>query len=116
MAGQSLATFPAALARAVLTSAGVLGVLVASELAGIPHPPDPRLPDAPGQVEHIFSVWEESYSERYPGCVAAVLWPRDEQPVAIVTRTPGGHVDRVPVGAGPLPSTAVTIGACRSSG
>jgi hypothetical protein len=57
-------------------------------------------------------VWEAAWSAKYPGCVALALWPRDEPPVAVVTRTPQGVVDKVA-------ATAVeqghghVVGACR---
>lgn len=40
-------------------------------------------------------VWQASWSERFPGCVALALWPQDEQPRAVVTRGSGGDVARV---------------------
>jgi hypothetical protein len=63
-------------------------------------------------------LWKTSYSERYPGCVPSILWPADEHPVALVTRTPGGRVDQVALDAqghlvGAVPAGARTIGACR---
>lgn len=63
-------------------------------------------------------LWETAYSERYPGCVSMVLWPLDEVPVALVTRTPAGDVSLVPLGEvdraplSPL-GQAHAIGACR---
>ena len=62
--------------------------------------------------------WKESWSQRYPGCVSVLLWPRDERPVAVVARRPDGTVTRVAV-HGPsqqpavLPKGAETVGACR---
>lgn len=61
-------------------------------------------------------AWESRYSERYPGCVSMPLWPLGEEPVALVTRTPEGTVDRVPLGGVQLDgadSRANAIGACR---
>lgn len=58
------------------------------------------------------AVWEESWSARFPGCVALALWPRDERPVAVVTRTADGTVSRVAAdGLGRTEGRAV--GACR---
>ena len=58
------------------------------------------------------TVWEESWSARYPGCVALALWPQDEQPVAVVTRADDGTVARVP--ADRLGRTqGRVVGACR---
>ena len=39
--------------------------------------------------------WKASYSERYPGCVAAVLWPERRTPVAVVVRWIGDEVERI---------------------
>ena len=72
----------------------------------------------PGDGQPGRALWETSYSERYPGCVSMVLWPLDEVPVALVTRTPAGAVTRVPldeVDRAPLSMVgrAHAIGACR---
>jgi hypothetical protein len=50
--------------------------------------------------------------------VPTVLWPADERPVAVLTRTPDGRIGRVSLDAErhlvhPLPAAAETIGACR---
>lgn len=59
----------------------------------------------------VEQVWDESWSERYPGCVALALWPGDERPVALVTRTAHGDVTRVSAGASVSPGQV--LGACR---
>ena len=41
------------------------------------------------------SAWKADYSRRFPGCVASVLWPERETPVAVVVRWPSGEVDRI---------------------
>lgn len=41
------------------------------------------------------SHWKAGYSRRFPGCVASVLWPERETPVAIVVRWRSGEIDRV---------------------
>ncbi len=56
-------------------------------------------------------VWQESWSERYPGCVALALWPDDEQPVALVTRGSDGGLDRVEPRR--APGAGEVVGACR---
>ena len=56
------------------------------------------------------TVWEESWSERYPECVALALWPADEQPAALLARD-GADVTRVPTAA--PPAGAQVVGACR---
>ena len=44
---------------------------------------------------HVASPWKASYSKRYPGCVAAVLWPDHRTPVAVVVRWGSGEVERI---------------------
>lgn len=72
-------------------------------------------PEPDGAVEEPgTALWQESWSERYPGCVALVLWPDGERPVALVTRSPDGGLHRVPVGTGRrVPSGDLAVGACR---
>jgi hypothetical protein len=43
----------------------------------------------------VTSAWKAGYSRQYPGCVASVLWPERETPVAIVLRWRSGEVARV---------------------
>lgn len=43
----------------------------------------------------VTSAWEAGYSRKFPGCVAAVLWPERETPVAVVVRWRSGEVDRI---------------------
>jgi hypothetical protein len=82
----------------------VVSCLLAAGLAAAWRPPSPR-----GEQEPL---WEESWSERYPGCVATVLWPATERPVAVVTRDPAGHLARVPVDEVGV-SDPRAVGACR---
>ena len=56
------------------------------------------------------AVWEESWSERHPGCVALALWPADEQPTALLARD-GGDVTRIPTAG--APAGGEVVGACR---
>lgn len=83
---------------------------------------EPTAGPAPGasrvDVPPVPPLWETDYSERYPGCVSLVLWPLDEVPVALVTRSRTGAVSRVPldeVDRAPLSPVgrAHAIGACR---
>ena len=60
---------------------------------------------------HVVPAWKDSYSRRFPGCVSLVLWPADQQPVAYITRSADGAVNRVRADLG-VPSGS-TIGACR---
>jgi hypothetical protein len=79
--------------------------------------------DAPAATKQVQQqaddpLWKAAYSERYPGCVPSVLWPADEQPVAVVTRTPDGRIDRVALDEARMlvrdvPAGARAIGACR---
>lgn len=39
--------------------------------------------------------WKDAYARRFPGCVAAVLWPGRETPVAVVVQWSGRKVERV---------------------
>jgi hypothetical protein len=70
---------------------------------------------APRTADDATSPWRGSWSERYPGCVAAVLWPSDEQPVAAVVRTSGGSIVRVSLDQlRPLvPDGTEPLGLCR---
>lgn len=56
------------------------------------------------------AVWEESWSERYPDCVALALWPDEEKPTALLARD-GGGVTRIPAAA--PPAGTQVVGACR---
>jgi len=62
-------------------------------------------------------VWKASYSEKYPGCVASVLWPAAETPVALVVMGPDGAIARVTSEEARQRAArgqvARTIGACR---
>jgi hypothetical protein len=73
----------------------------------------PQLPstDAP-------EVWKAAYSERYPGCVADVLWPAGETPVAVVVLNVDGSTSMLSreeaTQRAALGQVAHTIGACRT--
>lgn len=63
--------------------------------------------------------WQAAYSRRFPGCVATVLWPAHERPVAFVVKHPSGRVTRIAVDeavrrARTDADRVWTIGACRS--
>lgn len=92
----------------LLRSAGVAVVLSLPVLSAAPVASGGPSSDDP-------SLWKASWSERYPGCVAAVLWPADERPVAAVVRTSGGSVVRVSLGESrpTVPGTAAPVGLCR---
>jgi hypothetical protein len=66
----------------------VAAYLVPTQLFAHPSPSSPT-PD------HSSVVWKASYSERYPGCVATVLWPATETPVALVIVAPDGSTARL---------------------
>ncbi len=66
----------------------------------------------PGEYGEREPIWRESWSERFPGCVATVLWPPAERPVAVVTRDPEGRVARVDA-ARVAVDDARTVGVCR---
>ena len=56
------------------------------------------------------ALWQASWSEQFPGCVARALWPQDERPVAMLTRGPDGEVARVAPTAAP---SGEVVGVCR---
>ena len=67
----------------------------------------------------VASPWKARYSKAYPGCVAAVLWPQRNTPVAVVVRWDSGEVERIridePARRGLTPDAlaqADIIGAC----
>jgi hypothetical protein len=67
----------------------------------------------------VAPPWKASYSKRYPGCVATVLWPERRTPVAVVVRWGSGEVERIRIDAasrrGLTPDAlakAELIGAC----
>ena len=83
------------LARAVvlpvLVILGVGGYLVTAAALGVHTAPSSLDSGGPSAA----SDWKDGYSRRFPGCVAAVLWPERETPVAIVVRWRSGGIDRV---------------------
>ena len=107
---------PDVLLSMVFRSVGVLAVLAVPLVSGLGAADGaPFVERGPAQQQ---PVWETAYSEQFPGCVASVLWPAKEEPVAVVVRTPEGDVERVTLDARGqslqqvAPGTA-TIGACR---
>ena len=106
---------PSTVVAMLLRSVGVLALLAVPTINGLGSVAVPAPDDTP---EHQPTTWRTAYSERYPGCVPAVLWPQDEEPVAVVTKGSDGRVERVALDdrqrpVHPLPSDARTIGACR---
>jgi len=102
--------FTSVLLRAVRMAVVALVVFVAA-LAVRPMDVSDRSRHVHSAPIHAAPVWKDSYSRRFPGCVALVLWPADQQPVAYVTRTADGAVSRVR--AGLAVASGSTIGACR---
>ena len=82
----------------------VVGLLLCVAVATTSRPP--------GRYDEPEPIWRESWSERFPGCVATVLWPPAERPVAVVTRDPSGRVARVESARAAVDG-ARTVGACR---
>ncbi|HSV38687.1 MAG TPA: hypothetical protein VLI04_07995 [Nocardioidaceae bacterium] len=68
------------------------------------------------QQQESAVIWKADYSERFPGCVASVLWPADETPIAVVVLSTDGTAFRV--SREEARQRAVlgvrTIGACRT--
>ncbi len=98
-----------------LAGVAVLLVLTAAMLvAGSPGPPQLRDSPDPGAAQR--QPWRASYSRRFPGCVALLLWPRDEQPRALVVRAPDGRLELLSVREAALTAghgRFRTLGACR---
>ena len=66
-------------------------------------------------------AWREAYSRQFPGCVATVLWPVRERPVAFVVKRLSGEVTRIGVDEAvrrarnaSVADDVWTIGACRA--
>ena len=103
------------LLQGCFTSLGV-GVVVA--LSSVAPPPDVS-PEPSGRTVAAVPgdgarLWSDGWSERFPGCVAVVLWPEGERPVALVTRSPDGAMNRLEVGsARRVPLGDRVVGACR---
>ena len=114
-ATRSLRGLPSTAIAMLLRSAGVLAVLAVPMISGLGAVDAGSPGERPGRAE--ATAWKAAYSERYPGCVPSVLWPADENPVALLTKRPDGSVDKVALdGQRPLrsvPAGARTIGACR---
>lgn len=109
----STTTGQATLVQAGFTSAATALVLAAVTVLG------PAAPTAAPSTEQgvegaAESLWSQAWSERFPGCVAMVLWPVDERPVALVTRSASGAVSRVSADSPRrLAPDERAIGACR---
>lgn len=104
-----------ALVVPVLVLLAVTGYLVTATALAASTTTDPTDPSPPP----VTSQWKAGYSRQYPGCVASVLWPERETPVAIVVRHGSGDVQKVAMRhATPRLFTAVRrgsaeiIGAC----
>lgn len=81
--------------------------------------PDDPEPAAPGATDAAEALWKASYSRRFPGCVATVLWPVGDTAAAVVVRGLDGEVQRVPLNRQGLTTRQPalvrgrTIGVCR---
>ncbi len=71
------------------------------------------------RTPEVRSPWKASYSRQFPGCVAAVLWPARETPVAVVVKWQSGEVERIKtryasngIGSATTANHAAIIGAC----
>jgi hypothetical protein len=98
MEGQRMPSSPAltrvlvrALVVPVLFLLGVTGYLVTSTALAASTPSS----DGDAGRPPVTSDWKSGYSRQFPGCVASVLWPERETPVAIVVRWRSGRVDQV---------------------
>lgn len=88
----ALVSLTAAVTRSVAVLA-VLGAVSAAYLLALgAHGIHPKATtDAPAGHE----VWRESYSRRFPGCVAVVLWTPGAVPRALVVRDRRGALSEV---------------------
>ena len=73
-----------------------------------------------GRAADQTTTWRTSYSVRFPGCVALVLWPRTEVPDAVVVRE-HGDVAMMPMRDAMVrltraerPHQVQLVGACRA--
>jgi len=80
-----------ALVVPVLVLLAVTGYLVTATALAASTAPDPSDSSPPP----VTSPWKAGYSRQYPGCVASVLWPERETPVAIVVRHRPGEIEKV---------------------
>jgi hypothetical protein len=103
------------LLQGCFTSVGVVLVVALTSVAPLPEiAPAPAGRTVAAVPEDGSRLWSASWSERFPGCVAVVLWPEGERPVALVARSPDGAVNRLEVGsARRVPLGDRVVGACR---
>ena len=80
-----------ALVVPVLVLLAVTGYLVTATALAANTPSDSSDHSRPP----VTSSWKAGYSRQFPGCVASVLWPERETPVAIVLRHRSGEVRKV---------------------
>ena len=78
--------------------------------------------EADAAVRLPLPAWREAYSRRFPGCVATVLWPARERPVAFVVKRLSGEVARIGVAEAvhrarnaTVADDVWTIGVCRAT-
>ena len=83
---------------------------------------DTRATEAGAAVRMPQPAWREAYSRQFPGCVATVLWPVRERPVAVVVKRLSGEVTRIGVDEAvrrarnaSVADDVWTIGACRAA-
>ena len=114
---------PRGLATATVRAA-VLPVLlvatVAASLLGTRLVVANSAPSEAGFVVPSEPAWTAAYSRRFPGCVATVLWPAAERPVAFVVRERSAEVIRISLREAlqraedaSRADGATTIGVCR---
>ena len=83
---------------------------------------DTSATEADAAVRMPEPAWREAYSRQFPGCVATVLWPVRERPVAFVVKRLSGEVTRIGVDEAvrrarnaTVADDVWTIGACRAA-
>lgn len=107
-----------ALARAVVLPTALFVLGAGYVVVGAQHAAEAASDRTGATTADPARVWHASYSRRYPGCVALVLWPRGELPTALVVRDRTGAIARVSVREAAVrlrsaEHTDVIVGACR---
>jgi hypothetical protein len=112
--------FGATLVRVGLVQAFVLLVVAIALIIGLGHRETASDTRASAALAAADQSWHGDYSDRFPGCVAEVLWPTDEMPAALVVEFRNGSVRRLSLAefrsratGGASSEGQQVIGACR---
>ncbi|MGZ4699250.1 MAG: hypothetical protein ACXVY4_17425 [Oryzihumus sp.] len=81
------------LLRRAFVVPAVLFVLASAYVTVVALRPDAQAAEVTrAGVRQDAALWPSSWSRRFPGCVAVVLWPRTEAPKAVLLRDGSGNV------------------------